>query len=623
MRFFISLSIAFIIPLLTFAQEIPTYQLGEIIVTATKRKQYQAEIGSSVTVITSDNLKKEGKTFVLDALRDAPGISVMQSGSFGGTVSLYLRGSKTGYTLVMIDGVEVNDPMSIDRSFDFAHLLTDDIQKIEVVRGPQSTLYGSDAIGGVINIITKKGEGKPKWQVLFEGGSYNTFKEVLSYGGSNEKFNYYFSLIRLDSDGISKAKDGPEDDAYRNTTFSSRLGYKILENADLDLIFHYVDAKTDLDDGAYLEDPNHVAWWKNLVGKISFTQYVNSFWDYNLSFSYSRTKRMYRDNPDDIDTGIWDGDNTHNWYIGDNRKFEWQNNIYPIEQNTITLGFEYEKERGFSDGRNSGDRFDRRSVDNEGYYLQDQINLQDKLFVTLGIRIDDHELFGTETTYKVSTAYLIPKTGTRLKANWGTGFKAPSLYQLYSSYCGNPNLKPDKSNSYDFGFEQSLLNNKISFGLTYFHNNFKNMVDFDMVTFKYKNIGRVKTKGIETELAFNPWEDLKITINYTYLDTENKETGKELGRRPKNQINFDINYRFLDKGNFNISATYVGSRWDDNANTKKLKRYAKVDLTITYDLKKNFQIFAKAENLFDKDYMQIWGYEMPGASFYVGMKVIF
>ncbi|HEC68939.1 MAG TPA: TonB-dependent receptor, partial [Candidatus Omnitrophica bacterium] len=309
-------------------------------------------------------------------------------------------------------------------------------------------------------------------------------------------------------------------------------------------------------------------------------------------------------------------------YIGDDKKFEWQNNFILADWNTITAGFEYEEERGFSDGRNSWDRFDRKSVDNKGYYLQDQINLGDKFFTTLGIRIDDHELFGTETTYKISSAYIISRTGTRVKANWGTGFKAPSLYQLYSSY-GSPDLEPDESNSYDFGFEQSLLNNKISFGLIYFHNNFKNMVDFDMATFKYKNIGRAKTKGIETELAFKPWKDLKIGINYTYLDTENKETGKELGRRPKHQVALDINYKFLDKGNLNLSTTYVSSRWDDNANTKRLKQYAKIDLTVTYDLTKNFQIFARAENLFDKDYVQIRGYEMPKASFYAGVKASF
>jgi len=616
-KFVLGLSMTFI-PLVTFAQEIPTYQLGKIVVTATKTEQYQAEVGSSTTVITDEDLKKRGKTYLLDVLRETPGVSVMQYGGFGGGTAVYLRGAELGHTLVMINGVEVNDPMEMYGGyFDFAHILTDDVQRVEIVRGPHSTLYGSDAIGGVINIITKKGEGKPKWQALFEGGSYNTFKESLSYGGSNEKFNYYFSLIRLDSDGISKAKDGSEDDAYRNTTFSSRLGYKILENANLDLVFRYTDAKTDIDDDAYEDDPNNIAWWKNLVGKISFSQCVNSFWDYKLSFSYSRTKRMYRDNPDSVDTA----DNTHNWYIGDNKKFEWQNNFILANWNTITAGFEYEKERGFGDGYWWGStRFDRKTIDNKGYYLQDQINLGNKFFTTLGIRVDDHELFGTETTYKISTAYLIPETGTRLKASWGTGFKAPSLYQLYSSY-GDINLQPEESRSYDIGYEQSFLDNKLFLNLVYFHNKIKNLIQWSMM--KYRNIGKAKTKGVEAEFTFSPFEDLKIGINYTYLDCKNEITGKKLARRPEHEISLNINYRFLDKGNLNISTSYVGSRWDDSANTKKLKRYAKVDLTVTYDLTKNFQVFARAENLFDKDYMQIRGYEMPGASFYAGVKAIF
>ncbi len=616
-KFVLSLGITFV-SLVVFTQEIPTYQLGKIVVTATKTEHYQAEVGSSTTVITAEEMEKTGKRTVGEFLQDVLGISVAQNGAFGGLTSVYLRGSKPGYTLVMIDGVEVNDPMTIERSFDFAHLLIDDIQKIEVVRGSQSTLYGSDAIGGVINIITKKGEGKPKWQVLFEGGSYSTFKKSLSYSGSGDKFNYHFSLIRLDSDGISEAEEACEDDAYRNTTFSSRLGYKVLENADLDLVFRYVDAKADLDDGAYEDDPDYTAWWKNIMSKITFNQAVNPFWSHKLSFSYSRTKRIYRDDPDSVDIF----DNTHNWYIGDNKKFEWQNNFIPADWGTITGGVEYEEERGFSDGRNSGDRFDRKTVNNKGYYLQDQIKLWDKFFTTLGIRVDDHQLFDIETTYKISIACIIPQIGVRLRANWGTGFKAPSLFQLYSSY-GDPNLNPDESNSYDLGFEQSLLSNKVSFGLTYFHNKFKNMVDFDMTTFKYKNIGRAKTKGIEAEVSFKPWGDLEISMNYTSLDTKNKETGKELGRRPKHQAFLEINYKFLNKGNLNVSTTYVGSRWDDSANTKRLKQYAKVDLTVTYNLRKNFQIFARAENLFDKNYMQTRGYKMPGASFYTGVKVNF
>ncbi len=204
-----------------------THTLGEIIVTATKTEIYPGEVGSSTTVVTADEIKKSGKRTVAEVLRDLPSVAIMQTGALGGQVSIYLRGAKPGQTLVMIDGVEVNDPMSTDRSFDFAHLTTDNIERIEVVRGPQSTLYGSDAMAGVINIITKKGKGRPMVVASFEGGSHNTFRENLSSSGSIDKFNYSLSVSRLDSDNISSAAGGSEKDPYQNTGVFSKIGYKI------------------------------------------------------------------------------------------------------------------------------------------------------------------------------------------------------------------------------------------------------------------------------------------------------------------------------------------------------------------------------------------------------------
>jgi vitamin B12 transporter len=206
------------------------YYIGEVIVTATKTEQSQGEVGSSTTVITAEDLKKTGKKSVGEVLRDVPGVAVMQNGAFGGSTSVYLRGSKPGHTLVLIDGVEVNDPISTDRSFDFAHFTTDNIERIEVVSGPQSTLYGSDAMGGVINIITKKGKGRPKFELSSEGGSHQTFRESIGFGGGTEKLNYSISALRLDSEGISKAIDGSEEDGYENTTISSKTGYRIFDD---------------------------------------------------------------------------------------------------------------------------------------------------------------------------------------------------------------------------------------------------------------------------------------------------------------------------------------------------------------------------------------------------------
>lgn len=600
------------------------YNLGEVIVTATKSEIYQAEVGSSTTVITAEDLNKTGKRTVSEALRDVPGVAVVQNGAFGGSTSVYLRGSKPGHTLVLIDGIEVNDPMSTDRSFDFAHLTTDNIESIEIVRGAQSTLYGSDAMGGVINIITKKGKGKPKFEITSSGGSHKTFREGVGLSGSTNKLNCSIYASRLDSEGVSKARDGSEKDGYENTVISSKMGYRILDDSELNLVMRFTDAKTDIDDGAYDDDPNYTAWWRNLATKLSFNQAISPKWDHNLSFSYNGVRRKYRDGKDSVDTT----EDIQSWYKGNNKKVEWQHNFPIVDWDTITAGFEYEEERGtfYYRSKTSITKFDRTSVNNEGYYFQNQFNLGDYLFITPGLRIDDHELFGTEDTYKISGAYLLP-IQTRLKANWGTGFKAPSLYQLYSNY-GNPNLKPDESRSYDFGFEQSCFNSKVSFGLTYFHNDFKNMVDFDLDSasptyYKYINIGKAKTQGFEVEYSFKPIEDLKVGINYTYTDTEDKETGKKLARRPENQAGLNINWSFLKKTNLNLGVTYAGHNWNDAANNQKVEPYAKVDIAASYDLTENFQIFGRIENVFDRRYEEIRGFAALRRSFYAGGKVSF
>ncbi len=594
------------------------YHLGEVIVSATKTETYQSEVGSSTTVITAEELENSGKTQVLDVLRDAPGVAVVQYGSYGGGTSVYLRGSKPGHTLVMIDGIEVNDPMVSDRSFDFAHLLVDNIERIEIVRGPQSTLYGSDAMGGVINIITKKGSGDMTWDAFFEGGTFKSFKEKLGLSGEKDKLGYSLSVLRFDSDGESKAADEWEDDGYRNTTLSSRLSYQLLENTNIDLVFRYIDAKYDYDDGANQDDPNKIGWSENMMTKFAFDHAINSIWDHTFTFSYSRIKRTYRDEPDSTDLY----DNTHNWYKGNRKKFEWQHNLYPVDWSISTLGVEYEEERGLADGRSSWNRIDRKTAETVSFYLQDQLTFFEDLHVTPGFRIDDHDRFGTEATYKISSAYLLPESGTRFKANWGTGFKAPSLYQLYSDY-GDPALNPDESRSYDVGFEQELFGQKTSFGLTYFYNNFKNMVDWDSSLNKYKNIDNAITKGLEFEASYRPLESLTLGTNYTYTKTKDKDTDKELPRRVQNQVGFHINWTLLEKTNLNLTATYMGHRWDDAANTNKLKPYTRVDFRGSYDLTDHVQLFTRIENLFDKKAEQISGYGTPGTSYYAGIKATF
>lgn len=610
------------------AGETSVYDIGEIVVTATKTEAYTGEVGSSVTVISSKEIKEEGKRTVLEVLRRVEGITVSQSGGLGGITSVYIRGTKPGYALVMIDGVEVNDPMSIDRSFDFANLLTDDIERIEIVKGPQSTLYGSDAIGGVINIITKKGEGKPKIEASFEGGSYETFREIAGISGANNKVDYSLMLSRVDSQGISRAEDGDEKDGYDNTTVSGRAGIRVFNDANLDLILRYMNARSDIDDAAYDDDPNYIGKTESWISRAEFAQTLKAWWNHKLSFSYLNTRRKYLDGLDTIGRTI-DKQEMNSLYKGDNKKVEWQHNFPVADIDTITGGAEYEIEGGSSSYclGSYESKIDRETIDNKGVYIQNQLKLWESFFNTIGARIDDNQRFGTEDTYKVSLAYLIKEIGTKLKGNWGTGFKAPSLFQLYSSY-GDPDLRPDKSNGYDIGFEQNLFKDKISFNASYFHNNIKDMIDWDWATFKYENIGRAMTEGIESGITLNLIRNLSILLNYTYTKTEDKETGQELLRRPKNQGSLGINWRFLDRGNFNLGIIYVGKRNDTDTTVYPAKQitmdsYIRVDLACSYRVTENLEIFGRIENLFNKDYEEVYGYATPGISAYGGIKAEF
>ncbi len=638
--FFIVSFILFILGPFPLYGEEKEVTLEEVVVTATRVETPIEEIASSMTVISSKEIERKQKATVSEVLKGIQGLDVVQTSGVGRDTSIFIRGANSEHTLVMIDGVEVNDPISPGRSYDFAHLTVDNIERIEVLRGPQSTLYGSDAIGGVINIITKKGEGKPKFFASVEGGTFMTFRESAGVSGENNWVNYSLGLSRFDTNGISAAnkKDGNyERDGYENTSLSARLGFAPKETLDVDLIFHYINAKTELDNfgGVGGDDPNYIQKSKQLLFKTQVgLSLFDQFWTQKLAFATTDNDRDVKNKKDDQHP--FDSERGH--YDGQLIKFDWQHNIQLHKTNGLTFGLEYEEEEGKSryyweSQWGPGESlFPKKTANMKGYYIQDQIKLWDRFFGTLGIRIDDHSRFGSETTYRIAPAYLIKETGTKIKGTYGTGFKAPTLYQLYAPATlwgpiGNKDLKPEKSKGWDFGVEQNLLKNKVILGATYFRNDFKDLIQFDMGQ-GYINIAKAKTEGIELFASAKPIDDLTLQINYTYTDTEDKTTGETLIRRPKNKIGFDLNYHFINKGNVNLGVIYVEKRDDFDFSTSpprrvKLDQYTLVNLAASYDITKNFQLFGRVENLLDKEYEEVKGYGIPGLSFFGGIKLSF
>ncbi len=611
------------------------FQAEEIVVTATRIATPTREVGSSVTVITANEIEEKQKMTVLEVLRTVPALDVVQSGGPGGTTSIFIRGAKSEYTLVLIDGIEINDPISAGRSYNFANLTTDNIERIEIIRGPQSTLYGSDAIGGVINIITKKGKGKTSGFVSLEGGSFSTLRESAGVSGGDKWVDYSLGLSRWDTDGISAAneKDGnSEKDGYENTSISARLGVTPTENAGVDFILRYIKDKSDLDNfgGVGGDDPNNTATGKQLFFRTQLRlSLLDDLWEQKLGFSLTEYNRDYQNNtdadhPTDFSRGSYDGEEL---------KFDWQHNLYLHETNTLTLGVENEEERGKSDYYSESvwgaytSIFDKKTARTTSYYLQDQVKLWDSWFTTLGVRLDDHSKFGTKVTYRVASAYLIPHTGTKLKGTYGTGFKAPSLYYLYSEY-GDENLAPEESTGWDAGVEQSFFGKKLIMEATYFSNKFDNMIEYDSSTWRFTNVASAKTKGVELSASIRPIDDLSLRANYTYTETEDKTTGEELLRRPKNKLGINANYRFFDKGNVNLGIAYVGDRKDNDYSTwpatrVELPSYTLVNLATSYQITKNIQVFGRAENLLNKGYEEVKGYGTPGISAFAGAKMSF
>lgn len=605
------------------------------VITATRVETPIDEVAGSITVIPKKEIEQKQHRNILDALRGTPGLDGVQNGINGGSSSVFIRGTKSEHTLFLIDGVEINDPMTPGRTFNYASLLpTNNIDRIEILRGPQSSLYGSDAIGGVINIITERGEGRPQFYASGEAGSYGTYVERAGLSGGTEKFHYSFGSSRQDSNGISAAskEDGNlEKDGFENTTLSARVGFTPNQILSSDLIVHYIDGRSDIDNagGPGGDDPNYRYHNKQLVlRKETGLSLFDGRWKQKMGFSLVDHDR-YVQNDVDADHPL---DLSRQTYKGRLSKWDWQHDVFLGEISTLTFGVEREKETGRSDYYSESmwgpysSIVNKQKLTQTGYYAQHQLKLGNRFVTTMGMRLNDHSQYGTNTTYHLTSVYMIPETGTRLKATYGTGFKAPTLYQLYSDY-GNTTLKPEKSRGLDAGFEQSFWDDRLGFGTTFFFNRIENLIDFDAGTLSYLNASLAKSKGLEFATHFQPMDNLLFRLNYTYTDTEDSTTDDLMLRRPRNKVGMDINYRFLDKGNLNLSIIRSGGRDDMDYSSFPyarvvLNKYTLVSLTASYDVTRHVRLFGRVQNIFDKDYEEVKGFGTAGANAYAGMKIL-
>jgi vitamin B12 transporter len=611
----------------------------EVVVTATRIETPVREVASSVTVISGDVLTRLKRAFVLEAVRDCPGVSIIQNGGPGEAASVFIRGANSEHTLVLVDGIEVNDPINPSRSADLAHLALGNIDRLEILRGPQSPLYGSDAIGGILNIITKKGAGKPKFSFASSGGSYGTFSNQAAVAGSAKALDYSLGISQFKTNGISAASSvypgNSENDGYANLTFSGRLGLRLRENLEFSLITRSIFARTDIDNsgGPYGDDPNSVQDYRSYLIRAEMRGlFLKNRWEQKLRVAVVDSRRDHNNPPDEQHP--LEAEKGH--FEGGLLKLDWQNNFFLHPSNTLTVGVEQTREKGRSEYSTDSSwgsfssPFPLHRAETTGLYVQDYIRWRDRLFAAVGLRFDHHSQSGEALTYRLAPAYIFPTTRTKIRASLGTGFKSPSLYQLHApptlfGPIGNVGLKPEKSLGWDAGIEQPFCGGRMHLAATYFHNDFQNLIDFDIVQ-GYVNIGKAESQGVEIELEARPRDALLVTVVYTYLEARDKIEGTALLRRPRNSFSAALSYSLLDKWSVSLSLGYTGRRDDMSYLTWSARRVTLTEFTllnsvISYDLSRQVQLFGRLDNILDQKYELVYGYGTPGFSIQGGFRL--
>ena len=579
----------------------PDSLIETLIVSATRLNQTGAESGTSISVITAEEIQALGFIYALDAVANAPGVTINQNGSFGGNASVRIRGASSEQTLTLVDGVPVNDPSSPGGGFNFARLDTENIERIEILKGPQSTLWGTDAIGGVVSIVTKAPREGFGGQVFGEYGSFNTFRGGASLGGASETGDFRLAAVRVSSDGISKADEAngnTEDDAFDSLTLTAKGGLNLPGDVRLSADVLATDAESEFDsfssasqgrvaDGDERSDTEELA--ANLSAEVPL---LDGRLDNLFLLGYSEIDR--ENFTDGVSSFVAEGERV---------LYRYQGTLTANERNRLAFGAERE------DTEANGDD---TSID--GLFALYEFLPIDDLTVTAGLRRDDHERFGGETTARFAAAWSIGESFT-LRGTWGEGFKAPTLFQTTFFCCGaeapNADLRAETSEAIDFGVDYRAADGRVELSATVFQQDTENMIDFDFAIGGYLNIDEVESMGVEVSgrIAVSP--SLNLVVDYAYIDAENG-FGEALARLPEHSG--DVTLAYNNGGPFSGAVLLRFNGTEPNTDGTDLGSWTRVDLNGRYALSDTLEVYGRIENLLDEDYQQILGYGTPGLS---------
>ncbi|MGX1197373.1 TonB-dependent receptor plug domain-containing protein [Parvibaculum sp. MBR-TMA-1.3b-4.2] len=596
-----------------------------IVVTSTKIPTQIEKTGSSISVVTKEEMEEQQTRQVLDVLTTTPGISVSQFGAKGTDSNVRMRGLPGQYTSVLIDGVEVSDPSRSQTAFDFSQLGTAGIDRIEVLRGSQSVLYGGEAVAGVVNIVTARGRGDFKSSVFGEVGSYDTYLVGGSTQGGfdDDRGGINVSAQYLDTGGFSAADENlpgnSEGEDYDNISSLGRLDYQLTDRIGIKGNFRYAQGTLNYDasSGSYGDDPDRGDDFLQYSGRGGVTFATQDrFFVGEAGVAYSYSKR------DGFDNGT-----QSYYYIGDRVTYDVQGTLTFNPDNIVIVGAERNEESYESDSSPAG-----ADVWTNSWFGMYQFSPVENLYLSAGARLDDHEAFGVYDTYRATAAYRFTSTGTTIRSSYSTGFRAPSLFELYGKCCGDPNfgnpdLKPEESKSWDAGIDQLFLNGDVLVSVTYFNIDTENAIKYSG-TFgtpapNYFNIaGESRSRGVEASADWMVTNDLRLNLAYTWNVVQDA-TGKRYDNAPRHDINFNANYVLLGgRANVNLNVLHtVDTR--DSGNTVRLDDPFVVKLAARYRLFDNLDITARIENLLNDQYQTEYGYGTSDRAFYAGLKYRF
>lgn len=585
-----------------------------VLVTATRAPTSSVALGASVDVIDRTQIEASEIGNVSDLLRNTGGLSVLRTGNTGGLTTLFLRGGESDYTKILIDGIPVNQPGG---TYDFAHIPTDNISRVEIVRGPQSAVFGSDAIAGVIQVFTRRGGNSPEADYSIEGGTFGTLQQRAGVRGSWKKFDASNTFSRSDTDNIGLNND------YRNSSYFGNFGFTPDSRQALRATLMNVSTKAGAPGvnalGFTSFGPDNRISRLERAGGVTYRALVGSRLTQDLAY------RLY------------DHDYTFlsafgpSYILHTRHRFEYHGDVALPVAGTFSYGVDFDRENATVAGK-------RRSRDNTGYYVQQQFGLWNHLDVTAGVRIEDNDSFGTSTNPRLGVSLRL-RPATRLRFTAGTGIKEPNFTENFSEssfFLGNPDLLAERSRSWEAGIEQTFFRNRLTADLAWFDNRFRNLIELvgqPDGSSRYQNIGREFARGLELRMRAR-MQRVTAETNYTYLDGHIQESmqtsfpfrpGDPLLRRPRHSGDVALTWTGAKWTAF-WATRFVGRRADSDFFTFQIPltrnpRYSASDASFTYDFVRQLSVFVRLENIFDRDYQEVLGYEALGRSIIVGTKI--